>query len=101
MPFVKVATVDQLPEGAAAELELGGKKIGLFNVGGKFYAIDNLCPHRGAPLSDGYCEGTDVVCPLHSAKFDLCTGLNKTPPAKSPVKTYRTQVTGVDLEVEL
>src|SRR5258707_741372 len=52
--FIKVAKVADVPDGSGKLVEAGGKQIALFNAGGKFFAIDNTCKHRGGPLAD--CE---------------------------------------------
>ncbi len=61
--FIKVAKVADVPEGSGKLVEAGGKQIALFNAGGKFFAIDNACKHRGGPLAEGDLDGTTVVCP--------------------------------------
>ena len=74
--FTKVASRGDIPEGTGTTIELGGKKIALFNVGGKFYAIDNECKHRGGPLGEGELDGCNVTCPLHGWEYDVTTGVN-------------------------
>ena len=51
--FVRIAKTDEVASGRARMVEVGGKQIALFNVGGTFYAIDNTCTHRGGPLAEG------------------------------------------------
>ena len=63
--FIKVAKVAEVPEGSGKLVEAGGKQIALFNAGGKFYAIDNACKHRGGPLAEGELDGTTMTCPWH------------------------------------
>ena len=75
--FVKLATLGELPVGAAKEAEFEGRVYGLFNVDGEILAIDAICPHQGGPLVDGSLEGTMVTCPWHGWQFDVKTG--KTP----------------------
>ena len=96
--------------GKTAEVEDGrgkcfvtpdGSKIAVFNVGGKFYAIDDLCTHAEASLSDGWVDGHCVACPWHGAEFDLKTGAAMTPPASEPVKNYPVVVDGEDLKIEM
>ena len=72
--FVTVARTDELTPGQGKLVEVKQKRIALFNVSGRYYAIDDRCPHRGAPLSEGELEGAAVVCPWHGAIFDLATG---------------------------
>ena len=72
--FVPVATLDEIPAGSAKTVVVGEREIALFNVGGTIYAIDNICPHQGGPLADGWLEGTVVTCPWHAWCFELRTG---------------------------
>ncbi len=69
--------------------------------GGGYYAIDDACMHRGGALSEGEMEGTVVTCPLHGATFDVTTGNVLGPPAPDGVVSYRVQVDGNDIKVEL
>jgi nitrite reductase/ring-hydroxylating ferredoxin subunit len=98
--FVKLATIDELPPGAAKEVEHEGRIYALFNVGGKICAIDGICPHQGGPLADGPLEGSTVTCPWHGWQFDVCTGatpLGKK--IKQPV--FEVKVEGEDVLVNV
>lgn len=99
--FARVATAADVPPGQAKLVEAGGKKLALFNVGGAYFAIDDTCPHRGGPLSQGLVEGETVTCPFHGAKFDIKTGAVLSPPAPTGVASYRVRVSGLDVEVEV
>jgi nitrite reductase/ring-hydroxylating ferredoxin subunit len=55
-------------------LTYGDRDVLLVNVGGEVLATDDRCPHMSAPLSLGSLDGCLVDCPLHSGRFDLCTG---------------------------
>ena len=72
--FVKMATLDELPVGAAKEVEHEGRIYAIFNVAGTISAIDGICPHQGGPLAEGMVEGTVVTCPWHGWQFDLRSG---------------------------
>lgn len=98
--FVKVAQRDEIAPGQGKMIEVGGKKIALFNVEGAFYAIDDTCTHRGGPLSEGSLEGTEVTCPWHGAIYDVSTGEVVSPPAPKGVARYNVRVEGTDIEVE-
>jgi NAD(P)H-dependent nitrite reductase small subunit len=74
--YVPVLAVAELLPGQAAEVKVGDKAVALFNVGGTFYALTNLCPHRGGPLGQGFVEGSQVSCPWHNYTFDVTTGEN-------------------------
>jgi nitrite reductase (NADH) small subunit/3-phenylpropionate/trans-cinnamate dioxygenase ferredoxin subunit len=101
MAFTKVATVQEVAPGQGKQVKVGNKTIALFNVGGTFHAIDDTCPHRGGPLSEGTVVGTQVTCPWHGANFDLTTGAHLSPPARSDVACYAVQVVGDAVEVDV
>lgn len=99
--FVKAATIDELSEGSAKLVQLGGRSLALFKVEGEVYAIDNTCTHDGGPLAEGEVEGHEVTCPWHGAVFDIRTGAVLGPPAGENVASYHVRVNGPDIEVEL
>jgi nitrite reductase/ring-hydroxylating ferredoxin subunit len=101
MAFTKVATTEEIPSGQAKKIRLGNKDVALFNINGTFYAIDDSCPHRGGPLSEGELEGLEVTCPWHGAAFNITTGEHLCPPANSDVIAYKVQVTGNDVMIEV
>ena len=99
--YVKVAVADDIEPDHGKLVEVQGKKIALFNVDGKYYAIDDTCTHRGGPLSEGIVVGEEVTCPWHGAKFKTSTGEVCGPPAPRGVTAYKVRVNGPDLELEL
>ncbi len=72
--FVKLATLEELPAGAAKEVEFEGRVYALYNIDGTISAIDGICPHQGGPLAEGVIEGTTVTCPWHGWQFDVRSG---------------------------
>ena len=97
--FIKVAKVADVPEGSGKLVEAGGKQIALFNAGGKFFAIDNTCKHRGGPLVEGELDGTTVVCPWHGWSYDISTGCKDDEPDKK-VACFAVKVEGDDILIE-
>jgi nitrite reductase/ring-hydroxylating ferredoxin subunit len=97
---LKVATLSDVPEGAALKVEAAGKMLGLFHVGGKLYAIDNTCLHRGGPLAEGFLQEKVVTCPWHGWRFDVTTGQSLTNPA-AKVSCYEVSVEGNDVFVNV
>ena len=73
--WVVVEEEQNLRPGQSTIVTIDDTRIGLFNVEGAVYAIDNRCPHRGASLGAGEFEGAIVSCPLHHWKFNLITGV--------------------------
>ena len=72
--FVVVARVDEIPVGQGRVIKVKGKNVALFNVAGRFYAINNICPHEGGPLAKGKLKGHIVSCPWHDLQFDVRSG---------------------------
>jgi len=99
--YTKVLKKGELPEGAARCVEVNGRRIAVFNAGGVFYALDDLCSHDEASLSGGRLTDGEVECPMHGSRFDLKTGKPKCLPAVKPVRTYPVRVTGEDVEIEV
>src|SRR5437588_7092821 len=101
MAFTKVSTVEEIPPGQGRQVTVNGRAVALFNVGGTFYALDNTCPHRGAPLAEGDVEANEVTCPWHGARFSLTTGAHLCPPAQSSVATYKVQIVGNEIQLDI
>ncbi|GAC1539368.1 MAG: non-heme iron oxygenase ferredoxin subunit [Herpetosiphon sp.] len=91
---IQVATVDAVAPGASLQLLVAGREIALFNCEGTFYAVDNVCTHAYAHLSEGTLDTDDctIECPLHGAVFDLRTGRVRALPATQPVQTYELHI---------
>jgi len=99
--YVKVAMVSDLTDEEGLYVSAKEKALALFKVGEDYYCIDEECPHEEGPLSQGYCDGTEVTCPWHHAVFDLKTGECTEGPSEEDVTTYPVRVTGDDIEVEV
>ena len=72
--FIPVARTEEIPSGKGRVIKIQGKTLALFNVDGRFYAINNICPHEGGPLAKGRLKGHVVSCPWHDLKFDVRNG---------------------------
>ena len=71
-----VGRAEAVPDGRGATVKLkDGSEVALFNVGGKFHAIENFCPHKAYPLADSRVYGNQVECDLHGWRFDLASGV--------------------------
>jgi 3-phenylpropionate/trans-cinnamate dioxygenase ferredoxin subunit len=99
--LTKVATLGEIPQGRGKQVTVGERKFAIFYLEGKVYAIDDTCTHRGASLSEGECRAGQVMCPWHSARFDLATGQNLCPPAPTGVQSYPVQVVGDDVLIDV
>jgi len=72
--WIRLAAVEECPPGEAREFVVQDRIIALFQVDGRFYALDGICPHQGGPLGRGKLCGTIVTCPWHGWQFDVVTG---------------------------
>jgi nitrite reductase/ring-hydroxylating ferredoxin subunit len=71
---------DEIAEGVGKLVRLKGEEMAVFKSSGKLYGVQNICPHEGGQLCNGWIDGGEVVCPLHGYKFDLKTGACSTDP---------------------
>lgn len=90
--WVRVAIMNDVPHGGSMLVYAHGEQIALFNVGGRFYAIANRCPHANGPLVDGKLDGATVSCPMHASRFDLATGEPLCGPTSRAATIYETRV---------
>ena len=74
--FQTVATVDEIPEGQGRRFEVDERVLAIFNIRGKYTAIDDMCPHMGASLCEGDYNASDstVACPWHGWRFNVFDG---------------------------
>lgn len=87
-----VADINELDDDEAQCVHAADCQIALCRVDGKFYAIDDICSHEYASMSDGFIDGENIECPLHQASFHIPTGKVLSPPADEDLKTYPTKV---------
>lgn len=88
-----VCAADEFPEGTHRVVRIGGREIGVFNVGGRFYGLPNLCPHQTGPVCEARrthgttlaraehgwqtewgMEGEVIACPWHGLEYHIPTG---------------------------
>ena len=110
-----VGRVEDVPPGERTLVEIDGRSVGVFNLGGEFFAIRNACPHAGGPLCAGVLSGMVVSdepgeytylrrgefvrCPWHQWEFDVRTGRSWFDPASTRVRRYDVTVrNGADLD---
>ena len=97
MTKVKVAPLDQLPEGRGVRVEVGGHRIAVFRIEDQVYAIGDRCSHAEASLAEGELFDFDVECPRHGSSFDIRTGEPDAFPATRPVPIYTATVEAGDV----
>lgn len=89
--WIEVCTEEDVPRLEGRRVVIDCFKIGVFNTEEGFFAIGDVCPHRGGPLSDGDVAATTVSCPLHNRKIELMSGEVKNDDL-SPVLTFPVKV---------
>lgn len=92
--WTDVASSDALPPGAMLSVEVDGTPVAVFNVGGRYYAMEDRCPHDGGVLSGGAVEDDVVICPRHGASFCVRTGKVLSPPACEDIAVLAVRVEG-------
>jgi 3-phenylpropionate/trans-cinnamate dioxygenase ferredoxin subunit len=91
---VEVCPIEALPPGTMKLVHAGGIALGVYNVDGELFALEDRCSHDDGPLVEGDWDAEDrvVVCPRHGSRFDLGTGRPLSLPATEPVATYAVRV---------
>lgn len=90
--WIRITRIENIPPREGRAIEVGGTKIAIFNLNGRFLTIENACPHKGGPLCDGIVSGTTVVCPLHGWRFDLESGMAVLASEPACIATFPTRV---------
>ena len=112
-----ICPADELPPGSRKIVDIGGRSIGVFNVGGELFAIRNSCPHQGAPLCLGTIGGTMLPsdpheyvygledrllrCPWHGWEIDIATGSPRWNQARGRARTYRAAIDDGQVVIEV
>lgn len=90
--FVDIGALADIPAQGARLLKTGQGCIAVFRtMDDRVFALDDRCPHKGGPLSEGIVHGTSVTCPLHNWVFDLNTGIAQGAD-KGAVRTHAVRV---------
>lgn len=97
--YVPVAKFAELAEGKGRCVEVKGRLIALFRQGDAVHAIDDCCPHMGAPLSDGHVQDGIVRCGWHGWRFSILNGDWADVPGSPGVISYPTKIEGPDVFV--
>jgi 3-phenylpropionate/trans-cinnamate dioxygenase ferredoxin component len=90
VPDLTVGPVEELPPGEVKIVRAGELAIGVYNLNGEYYAIEDRCSHDDGPLAEGDfdVEEAVAVCPRHGARFDIKTGRALSLPAYQPVEAF-------------
>ena len=100
IPWKDIGRVDEIPAGTYKVIDVDDVAIAVFNVGGEFYAIEDVCTHDGAELTGGSLDGDEITCPRHGARFSVRSGEALTPPAYEPTRAFPVRVEDGLVQVE-
>jgi nitrite reductase/ring-hydroxylating ferredoxin subunit len=92
MAELQVGPIESFPEGRGVPVQVGDRRIAVFRVGERVFALDDFCPHRGFPLHDGPVDGASVRCRTHGSSFDLESGELLRGPARRGVHAYSARI---------
>jgi nitrite reductase (NADH) small subunit/3-phenylpropionate/trans-cinnamate dioxygenase ferredoxin subunit len=98
--FRTVAKVGAIPEGKGDTFVVDDRLVAVFNVGGIYHAIDDLCPHMGASLGAGEVYEGAVVCPWHGWRFRVCDGTWCDNP-RIKIPAFEVRVEGDEIQVRV
>jgi len=99
--FVTVAKTTDLKSGERTVVDVKDHYVAIFNVGGNFYAIEDVCTHDNGPLAEGDLYDHEIECPRHGARFDIRTGKVLSMPAITDVPRYEVRIEGEDVQIRI
>ena len=103
--FVDVGSVERLPVGGRLNVIVNYVGVLIFNLGGQYCAIEDVCTHDGGPLGEGELvqgenqQACQIECPRHGARFDVRTGRALSLPAVVPIPVYAVEIDGETVKV--
>ena len=103
MALVDVCPLEELPPGEVKIVHTGSISVGVYNLGGELYALEDRCSHDDGPLCEGDFDVEEgyAVCPRHGSQIDIRTGEALTLPAVFPVDTFPVTVEDGIVKLEL
>lgn len=98
--WIDIGALEDIPRRGARAVRTAAGCVAVFRTGDdRVFALDDRCPHKGGPLSDGIVHGTSVTCPLHAWVISLETGLAQGAD-EGAVRTFPVKVEGGRLLLE-
>jgi 3-phenylpropionate/trans-cinnamate dioxygenase ferredoxin subunit len=103
VPYLDVCPVEELPPGSVKIVYAGSLAVGVYNLGGEYYALEDRCSHDDGPLCEGDFDVEEgiAICPRHGANIDIRTGRALTLPAVDSVDTFSVVVENGIVKVQV
>jgi len=99
--WIDVCAEEELKPGERKIVTSDVAEIAIFNLDGEYYAIEDVCTHDGGELATGRCEGDQIICPRHGARFCIRNGKALTPPAYEDIETFPVRVHQGSIQIEV
>jgi 3-phenylpropionate/trans-cinnamate dioxygenase ferredoxin subunit len=99
--FIQVASTDDIPIGERLFLEIDQKPMVIFNIGGRYFCIADVCSHDDGPVGEGDLEDYEIICPRHGARFDIRDGKVLSLPAVVDIPAYPVRINDGMIEIGL
>lgn len=100
MAFTPVGSLSDFASGTGSMVTVNGRHVALFRLGEEFFALDNMCLHRGGPLCDGPIDNGVVTCPWHGWSYEIRTGTMVQDP-RVGVSKHEVRIEGEVISVRL
>ena len=101
MTWVRAGSIEEFDKKTGKEVNLSGTRIAIFRAKEKFYAIEALCRHQDGSLAPGRVDGELVECPLHSWHYNIRTGELLDYLEGVKLKTYKIDLKGKDIYIDV
>jgi nitrite reductase/ring-hydroxylating ferredoxin subunit len=99
MRYVPVAKVADIKDDEALQVIVDGHPYALLWCEGQVRAVDDICTHEHAYLSEGFVEDCTIECPLHGSQFDARTGKVLSLPATQDLPVFEVKVEGDEISI--
>lgn len=99
--FKPVLALTEVARGRMRSCRVGERELVVCHTRDGVFAVDNVCTHAFARMSEGFLKGTRLICPLHGASFDVRTGAVLGGPATLPLAAYQTRIVDGMVEIAL
>jgi 3-phenylpropionate/trans-cinnamate dioxygenase ferredoxin component len=101
MTLTRIAGVKEISNGCSKEVNIKGNRIAIFCANDNYYAIEALCRHQDGSLAPGRVDGEVVECPLHSWHYNIRTGELLDYLQDVKLNTYKVEVKGEDIYIDI
>ena len=98
--WANVGSRDQVEPDNPLAAKVGELAVGIYEVDGELHAVEDVCPHAAAMLTQGFTDGCEVECPLHNAVFDVTSGKHLRGEPCRDIKTFPVRVVEGRIEVQ-